>query len=434
MNKVVIVGRMNVGKSTLFNRLSTHVKSMTFDYEGVTRDILRDDVSWRGYTFELIDTGGITIEKPDAPLVQEVRDRALQQINDADVVLFVVDGIAGVTAADQELSALLRKRSRRTFLVINKADAKVTQENIPEFYQLYHERMFPISALHGTGINDLLDAVVELFPAVPESVGTEETPAYRVVLLGRPNVGKSSLLNQLVKEERALVSEIPGTTREPLSERISFYKEMLQLTDTPGIRRQRAVEKGLESLMVKSSFRALKDADIVLLLVDASEARLVDQELKLAFYAFADMHKALILLVNKTDLLDGEKQKELDASFERYPHLMKKIEKLSISCKTGKNVGRVLPLVKKVWERMTQQFPPEELTRVIIGSLRSVPLVKSEQRLQVFTVEQVGVAPITIKMRVNYPRFFETSELNFFENVLRRHYSLVSAPIRFIIV
>lgn len=436
MNKgrVVIVGRTNVGKSTLFNRLSTHVKSMIFDYEGVTRDIVKDVSSWRGREFSLIDTGGITTQKGQDPLSREVRARALEQIDTADVVLFVVDGIAGVTPLDLELSNLLRKRNKRTFLVVNKADAKIVRENLPEFHQLFQERIIPISASHGTGINDLLDAVVDALPVEVEGEAAVE-PAYRVTLLGRPNVGKSSLLNQLVEAERALVSDMPGTTREALSERIAFSKEMLQITDTPGIRRQRSVEEGLETMMVKSSFRAMKDAHIVLLVVDATEgAGLVDQELKLAYYAFADMHKSLILIVNKMDLLDAGQSKEFEKNLERHAHLMRKIEKLYISCKTGKNVNRVLPLINRVWERSSQQLPPEELKRVLIDATRLVPLVRNQQKIQIHGVEQVGIAPITIKLRVNYPRFIESSHTNFFENVLRRHYNLVSAPIRFVVV
>ena len=429
---VAIVGRMNVGKSTLFNRLSDRVKSITFDFAGVTRDIVKEQVSWKDRVFEVVDTGGISLRKSEDKLLEQVRNKALDVLEQADVVLLVVDGSAGLMAEDIEIAQLLRERHKKTILVINKSDKKATEENQLELYELYHNAVALISAEHGTNIIDLLDTVLTMLPS--KGKRTDVKPMYRVVFLGRPNVGKSSLMNILAQEERSLVSDIPGTTREALAETISFYQEHLQITDTPGIRRKSSVgDEELEQLMVKSSFQALREADIVVLLLDATQAGIVDQELKLAFYAFEEQNKALIIVINKSDLLDEAKEAAFEYSFLEYQHLMKKVPLIHISCKTGKNVGKLLPLIKKVWERYNQTLNDAAVHHLFIDALRKTPLVRNRQDLIVYQTRQVGTAPITLRMRVNVPDFFETAQLNFFENILREEHDLVGAPIKFIV-
>ncbi len=429
---VVIVGRMNVGKSTLFNRLSNSVKSITFDYPGVTRDIIKDTIAWQNKTFELVDTGGISIRKSNDQILEKVREKALHAVTTADIVVFVVDGTTGLLPEDHEISKLLHKQGKKTILVINKIDNRNFEEYRAEFDRLHHKSVVLISAEHGIGINDLLDAIIEQLP-VKSSDKEEVKPLFKIVLLGKPNVGKSSLMNALLDQERSIVSAEAGTTREAISERIMFYKENLLLTDTPGIRRKRSVSGDLEPLMVKSSFDALKDTDIVLLLIDATETSLVDQELKLAFYAFTDYYKALVLLVNKADLMTDLNQQDLERRLDFYKHLIKKIPVLQISCKTEKNVGRVLPLVKKVWECYSQQLSSEAINRLFISSLQKKPLLHSGEQLRVYRVQQLSTAPITIGMEVNEPLWFGPSQLGFFENTLRTEFDLMGVPIKFII-
>lgn len=429
---VTIVGRTNVGKSTLFNRLAEKVKSITLDEKGVTRDIVKDTVSWNDRVFELIDTGGIDLRKAETEIGSEVSRRALEALNQAKLILFVVDGVSGVLPEDQEISEILRKRNKTTLLLVNKIDVKKVKDSFPEFYTLYHTELITISAGHGLGIADLLDAIVKTIPR-PE-VGKLMEPVYRVVLLGRPNVGKSSLMNILTKQERALVAVEPGTTREAISESISFYKEPLQITDTPGVRRRRAIKGELEPLMVKSAFRALKNSDIVLLMADASEARLVDQELKLAFYAFEERNRALILLINKIDLMDEVMAYGLERSLSEYKHLMDKITILRISCKTGKNVGKVLPLIKEVWQRYNTKFSDEEISKLFLESVRRKPLMHQRQALEVYSAKQVGVAPPIIVLKVNQPTWFGHSQMRFFNNLLRKKYDLRDVPVKFVAV
>ncbi|MBI2775037.1 ribosome biogenesis GTPase Der [Candidatus Dependentiae bacterium] len=428
--QVVIVGRTNVGKSTLFNRLSTDVKSMTLDYEGVTRDFVRDTVCWKDTCFELIDSGGISIHKVHDPLGEKVRQLGFDLIDKADLLLFVVDGKAGLTEDDRQLIQVVRRKGNKVLLAINKMDSNQAQEMLYEFVQLGFEENFPISAQHGTGIAELLDAILA---ALPKHAKTkEEEPRYSVALLGKPNVGKSSLMNLLLEQERSIVFDQPGTTREAITEPIKFYQETIAMTDTPGIRKKRSIDESLEEMMVKSSFRAVKNASIILLLIDSPQGHMSDQELKLAFYCFQE-GKAIILLFNKDDLMTDFNRKDLAFDLERYDYFIKKIPSLTISCKTGKNIGKILPLVKKVWERNTQQLNDLELTRVFKAALERTPLYHQSKLLMLYRAEQVRHAPITILLYVNEPKWFGQSQVSFFENVMREHFDLVGVPVLFIL-
>ncbi len=429
---VVIVGRMNVGKSTFFNRVSTNVKSITLDYEGVTRDFIKEDVEWRGIRFNLIDSGGIHLRKTQDPLFELVREKVLGVVERADALIFMVDGTVGLLPEDREIATYIHKLNKPCVLVINKTDSKKSEETIYEFDRLGFSCTIPISAEHAKGIEDVLDVVVTLLPEKP-SVEVEEKPSFKVLLLGKPNVGKSSLMNALLQEERAIVSEVAGTTREAFSAPITFYKEVIELTDTPGVRRKRAVEGDLEPLMVKSSFYALKKTDIILLLIDGASDTLVDQELKLAFYGFTEHYKAFILLVNKQDLMTDYSKQGLDRSFEEYEHLLRKVPTLSISCKTGKNVGRILPLVAKVWKKHSTEFENAKLNKLFISQLAKKPLFHKQEHLRIYEVRQVRTAPITIELIVNEPEWFESSQLGFFENILRAEYDLIGAPVKFLV-
>ncbi len=372
MPSVVIVGRTNVGKSTLFNRLSMGTKSITLDQEGVTRDFIKNTVSWRDRSFELIDTGGITVRKSPDIITEQVRKKAIALMEKASLLLFVCDGAAGLVPEDRELGNFLRTFGKKVFLIVNKMDRKDAQEKADEF-EVFGYPIVTIAAQHARGIGDVLDTIVDNLPAQTYAAADTHERICKTVLLGKPNVGKSSLMNLLVKQERSIVHNEPGTTREPISERITFYKEDLLVTDTAGIRRQRSVSEPLETLMVKSSLRAIEAADIVLLLVDSAAGQLSDQELKLAFYVF-DRQKALILLFNKQDLVDEQIKQDLEHSLEEYTHILDKVPHLSISCKTGKNVGKVLPLIQTIWERYNQTFSDEELSLFCKDALLHKPL------------------------------------------------------------
>lgn len=428
---VVIVGRTNVGKSTLFNRLSENVKAIALDLEGVTRDFLSDTISWQGRSFELVDTGGISLRKTQDRILSQTRAIALSMIESADIILFVVDGKNGLVTEDREIAQLLHKHGKTVFLVINKIDIKDAVENTYAFEGLGFPKSCFISASHGKNIVDLLELIVAHLPE-PVMVEVEE-PAYKVMFFGKPNVGKSSLMNLLLEKDRSIVSAEPGTTREALIERVKFYSEDIQLADTPGVRRMRSVTEPLEGMMVQSTMQALKDADIVLLLVDGSSEHLVDQELKLAFYAFDSQYKALMVLFNKSDLIDEAKKARFDHSLEEYKFLFKKIITLDISCKTGKNIGKILPAVKELWERHSHEFNQNELTQLFKEASVRRPLYHNKNLLMFHSAHQVGTAPITIVLHVNVPMWFGQSQLAFYERTLREKYDLRGAPIKFIV-
>jgi GTPase len=428
---VAIVGRMNVGKSTLFNRISSEVKSLTLDYAGVTRDVIRDTVSWQGHTFDLVDTGGIRLRKEVDEIQEKVREKALSVVENADVVLLVIDGAVGVVPEERDLAQYLHKLGKKTIIAVNKIDRKESHEHIHEAHSLGFKKVVGISASHATGISDLLEAIIEELPQ--KKVVKEEKAAYRVMLLGRPNVGKSSLMNALLKHERSIVSSIAGTTREPITESVQFYKEHLALTDTPGIRRKRAVKGELEEMMIKSAFASLKDADIILMLIDANEGMLADQDLKLAFYAFSEQYRALIIVINKIDSATSENIETLERSMDYYKHLIDKVPVLRISCKTGKNIGRVLPTIQEVWERANTKWTEAELMNIFMNALRERPLVHAKQLLRLYRAHQLKAAPITIVLEVNEPVWFESSQLAFFENLLRDDKDLRGVSVRFVL-
>ncbi|MEX0671893.1 MAG: ribosome biogenesis GTPase Der [Candidatus Babeliales bacterium] len=431
LSKVVIVGRKNVGKSTLFNRLSSTIKSLVLDYAGVTRDVLSDVVTWKDHTFDLVDTGGISLQKSKDPIDEAVRQKALAMLDGASLILFVVDGKLGVVQEDLEIARILHKVNSPVILVVNKADSKETQERLYEFDQLGFSEIVAISAQHGLFIPELLDATIGHIKDVP--VHDIAEPAYSIALIGKPNVGKSSLMNLLLQQDRSLVAPEAGTTREAFAEKINFYKETLELIDTPGIRRKRGVTEELEQMMVRTSLRTIKQADIILLLIDAHEGVIADQELKLAFFAFEEQKKALILLFNKQDLMDTTLQEDLKFSLDEYQFLMDKVETLNISCKTGHNVGKIMPLVAKVWERYSKTFDAIELTEDIKSALTRKPLYHVGRQLMVHSVKQIHTKPITILLKVNEPTWFGQSQLAYFDNILRKKYDLKGVPIQFVL-
>jgi len=428
---VVIVGRTNVGKSTLFNRLSDNVKAIALNVEGVTRDFLSDTISWQGHNFNLIDTGGISLRKTTDTLLSQSRSIALSMIEKADIILFVVDGKVGLVTEDREIARLLHKHGKKVIVAVNKTDVVQAEDNKYDFNVLGFANICFISAAHGKNILELLEFIVQFLPAPIEI--EEQEPVYKVMLLGKPNVGKSSLMNLLLQKERSIVSEQPGTTREALAETMKFYQEDIQIADTPGVRRMRSVTEPLEGLMVQSTLRALKEADIVLLLVDGSQEHLVDQELKLAFYAFQSQYKALMIIYNKADLVEEAQKARLDHSIEEYTFLLDKLVSLSISCKTGKNVGKVLPAVKELWQRYCQQFDQNTLTQLFKEASIRRPLYHNKSLLMFYSAHQVSTAPITILMNVNEPLWFGESQLTYYEKVLRKKFDLRGVPIKFIV-
>ena len=309
MHKVVIVGRTNVGKSSLFNRIAPHVKSLILDFEGVTRDMVTDFVTWNDVKFEIIDTGGIDLcKKSSDTMTCMVTERVRKVLDLASVILFVVDGQTGMTEKDMQIRKLLHTLGKPVIVLVNKVDTQHQDEMLNQFYNLGFEEVFGVSAVHSRNVADVLDAVVAKLATIKLSEKViDDTPEFKVALLGRPNAGKSSLMNLLLNQEFSIVSPVAGTTREALRKRIAFNKNVIELIDTAGVRKKHNVDTELESMMVTNALQAAKRAHIVLLVVDVDEPELTAQELKLTSYAF-DNGSAVIVLFNKQDLLDDYKK------------------------------------------------------------------------------------------------------------------------------
>jgi GTP-binding protein len=318
-------------------------------------------------------------------------------------------------------------------LLINKADnTRALSENLAEFYSLGFKEVIQTSALHKIGITDLLEKIVQI---IPKKINLEEetqTPTYKIVILGKPNVGKSSLMNLLAKKERSIVHEQAGTTREAISENVYFAQDIVQITDTAGIRRKSRVTDTLEGLMVKSSLSAVRTSDIILLMCDASEQQLSDQELKLLFYAH-EQNKSVILVFNKTDLLSGSERESFEDNLTQFDFILKKIPIAWISCKNNKNIGKIYSKIEDAIKRLSQEFDDAELNEMVKSCFLEKPIYRNEKQLKILKIQSVKSSTPTFILRVNHRRLFGPDQLGFIENILRKHYDLKGCPIKFIL-
>ncbi len=429
--RILIVGRTNVGKSTLFNRLVDNQKSIVFSSDGVTRDYVEETVTWDDRTFRLVDTGGLMIKrKVNNEIEKNVQQRLTALFAEADLFLFVCDGKNGLAEEDRIVARQLHSFKKPTLLLLNKADnASALLATAPEFLALGFSEMIEVSGIHGIGINKLLTWIIDHLPEDRDVV--EEQPHYHVSIVGKPNVGKSSLMNELAKRERSIVSDIAGTTREAISERIYHCNDLIELIDTAGVRKKSRVDDELEQLMVKNSLSTIRQADIVMLMVDASAGKITDQELKLLFYSLEE-NKPVILLINKVDLLDDYTKLTLDSSKEEYEFILKKVPVISVSCKTKQGVDKVLNAVAEVWHRCKQVFDPAEVDEVVKKELAVKTLYRCTVPLKLHKIRPLPTAKIpSFVLHVNLPQFFGPSELSCIENILRKHYDLRGCPVQF---
>lgn len=429
---VVLFGRTNVGKSTIFNRLSSGARSLVFDRPHVTRDPIEDVVNWNDKTYRLIDTGGVPLEKKNTEIDLAVRKSIEAILKKTSLILFVCDSTEGITADDRKLAQMARTSGLPTLLVINKVDNNDQDaQAISEFAEFGFHDIHTISAIHGRGFAKLLDRISALVPAIKhEEVQTE--PEYKVAIIGKPNVGKSSMLNLLVREERSLVSDIPGTTREAVRSTINIHQTAIEFADTAGIRKQQAVEDPLELLMVKTSFKVLKHANLIVLMCDASEKRITDQELKLLFYAHKE-HKSLILVVNKSDLITDEDKKAFLYHLSQYEHLTKKIPVIWTSCVTHKNISKIRETIHQIKIRSEQKLDVVSINTVIRRKLSEHPLTYNGTEFRILNVRPIKGDVPTLVVHTDHPEWVRPSHLAYFENVVRSQYDLLGCPVKFIV-
>jgi GTP-binding protein len=425
---VAIVGCPNVGKSTLFNRLTGRRVAIVSEVPGTTRDRLYGDADWNSASFTLVDTGGYDPASQDV-LIQQVRAQARIAIAEADVVLFVVDGKRGLTADDAEIAHILRHSAKPVILAVNKTESSARRLQAVDFYSLGLGNPYPVSALHGTGTGDLLDEIVQAFPSMQED---EEIEAVHISIVGRPNVGKSSLLNRLLGEERVIVSEQPGTTRDAIDTSIIVDGEQVILIDTAGLRRRSRVEAGLEQYSAIRALRAIDRSDVALLLIEGPEGP-TTQDAHIAEYVI-EQGCSLVLVVNKWDLIekDSRTMQEYTAWTRSQLPFLDYVPMHFVSAKTGSRVQTVLPLALSVYKERFARTPTAELNRLLREWLfHHAPPSKGGQRLRILYATQASVNPPTFVFFVNNPRLTEPSYSRYLENRLREVYGFVGTPLRF---
>lgn len=425
---VAIVGRPNVGKSTLFNRLIGRRVAIVEDTPGVTRDRIYQDAEWLNYAFTLIDTGGIEPANEDI-IAQQMRRQAELAIEMADVIIFLVDGREGMTSADTDVAEILRRSSKPVVLAVNKVDTPKFEESMYEFYALGLGDPFTISSAQGLGLGDLLDEVVRDFPKDLES---EETERINIAVVGKPNVGKSSLVNALLGEERTIVSDIPGTTRDSIDTPFTRNGREYTIVDTAGIRRKRSVEdETIERYSVIRSLAAIRRADVVLIVCDASQG-LSEQDVRIAGYAHEE-GKASVLVVNKWDLIEKDThtmnrfKKDLgtDLAFMSY------VSMLFISAKNGQRVNRVLEAVDSAFEQSRRRVPTGQLNDVISEAVQmNEPPSDKGRVLKIYYATQASVQPPTFIIFVNDSELLHFSYERYLENFFRKSFGFEGTPIR----
>ena len=444
---VVMVGRPNVGKSTLFNRLAGEPLAIVDNKPGTTRDRLFSEAEWNGIEFSIVDTGGIDpssggktpLSIDSAEYIQQIRGQAELAIQEADVILFLVDAISGVTPADLEVAQILRrnrtiqdgKEYPPVFLVVNKADSATSRQDAAEFYELGMGDPYPISSIHGTGTGDLLDDLVESFPK-SEEVAEDESA--KIAIVGKPNVGKSSLLNQLVGEERAIVSPIAGTTRDAVDTKIMFNDLPVTLIDTAGIRKRGKVEPGVEKYSVIRSMRAIDRCEVALLVIDATTG-ITAQDAHIAGYIL-EAWKSTVVVVNKWDAIekDSNSMVEFTRHVREQLNFMAYVPVLFISAKTGQRVEQVLPEALRVQEERLARMSTSQLNKIVHDAQdKHSPSDSSGRALKIYYGTQVRSDPPTFMLYCNDPKLAHFSYMRYLENSLRKEYPFTGTPIRIVL-
>ena len=439
-NIVAIVGRPNVGKSTFFNRCIGARHAIVDDTPGVTRDRAYYETDWAGHDFTLIDTGGIMLDK-NHELADEVYDQVKVALEEADVIIFMVDGKAGLTGADKDVANLLRKSKKPVLLAVNKVDVPAEEGNILEFFGLGLGEPFGLSALRGTGgVGDLLDKVVSFFPTKVDSAkkngSDEEKTAIAIAIVGKPNVGKSSMINVLCKQKRTIVSATPGTTRDAIDTTIVHHGREITLIDTAGIRRKSKVDYGIEAFSVARSLKAIERADVVVLMLDATEP-VSDQDKKIAS-KIVDAGKAAVVVVNKWDLIENKDSRlmnEQTANLKRDLRALSFAEVLYTSALTRQRTGKILEAVERASETTKKRMSTSLLNQIINESvsLTPPPVAKRGKRLRIYYATQASAAPPTFILFVNDASLISNTYEAYLERKLREAFDFTGTPIRLLL-
>jgi GTPase len=433
---VALIGRPNVGKSTFFNRLIGQRKAIVEDIPGTTRDRLYGDSEWNGRQFTVVDTAGLLFEEddlsegtPQVEIARHVREQAQIAIAEADAIIFMVDVVEGLTASDAEVAEVLRSTYKPVVLAANKADNQARALDAVEFYALHLGEPIPMSAYHGIGTGDVLDRVAEALPVVEEDV---DEATVKVAIVGRPNVGKSSLLNQLLGQERSVVSSVPGTTRDSIDTPIEVNGTQVLLIDTAGIRRRGKVEQGLEKYSVLRALRSIERADVALLLIDAEEG-ITAQDTHVAGMILEQL-KGVAILVNKWDLIVKDNEtfnaftRQVREAFKFIPYA----PLLFISAKSGQRVDQVLPLALEIAQERQRRVPTSELNILLRDAVYDHPptSIHKGAHLRIYYATQPQVAPPVFLFFANNAEQIHWGYERYLENRIRDIYGFTGTPIK----
>lgn len=436
---VAIVGRPNVGKSTLFNRFARTTMSakkspaITESTPGVTRDRNYGDAEWEGRRFIVVDTGGFYAEgipHEDKEIARQVEEQALYAIEDADIIIHLLDCKAGLNPADEELASLLRKSGKKILWVVNKVDALGKEERILEFYKIGADGVMPVSAITGYGFDELMDKLISFMPRHTEEMPSIIEGIPKVAVVGRPNVGKSTLINALIGKKRLIVSPIPGTTRDSIDSICTYYGKRYLLIDTAGIRKK----SKLSSIEMFSAVRAIKGierADVVIIVLDASEG-IVEQDQKIA--GIVDEYgKGAIFLLNKWDLIQdtASKYKEIERQIKSKMWFMDYAPYITASGLQKKRITKIFPTIEEIISERKKRIPTADLNKFLNKAVSSRPLLTYRGReLRFFYMTQVGIEPPTFTLFVNYPAGVKPQHIRYIEKLLRDEYIFKGTPIK----
>jgi len=429
---VVLVGRPNVGKSTLFNRVTRMRRAIVTSIPGTTRDVLAQPVEWEGTRFELTDTGGMFGASED-PLHEVVLERGRRAIGDADLLVLVVDGREGLVGGDREIAQVIREAGKPALLAVNKLDDKRARSGALEMYQLGFDPVFEIAAEHGDGVGDLLDAIVRELPASGSSSAPKPSEV-AVAIVGRPNAGKSSLVNRLLREERMIVNEMPGTTRDAVDTMLTWHRRLFRIVDTAGIRRAGRVSRGgqVEEISVLLAQRAIESADVVVVVVDAAEGA-TDQDAAIAGEADR-LGRGIIIVANKWDLTKENGQdfvKGFDEGLRRQLKFLDYATILHISALTGERTPKLLEAIDKVAESRQRRVKTTELNKFVERvAAEHPPASPGKGHVRILYAAQTSVAPPTFVFFTNIATTFHFSYQRYLENRLRSEFGFEGTPIR----